>query len=473
MRKCPVFNQCGGCDYCSVPYTEQLLCKEEKVSKLLKGICKTESIIGCDNPFNYRNKVHAAFSSSRRTGVKCGRYQAGTHKIVENYDCLIEDFEAQKIIKDVKDIAVRFKVQIYDEDRRYGNLRKVLVRIAVKTQEYMLVLVVARNEFPGKKNFIKEIRKIHPEITTIILNVNSRTDSMILGDKSYVEYGSGYITDELLNLKFRISDKSFYQINHTQTEKLYSKAIELADIHDKDKVLDAYCGIGTIGMTVAKSNPKAHVTGVELNKTAINDAIKNKKLNSLSNVDFICADATEYMMNSESHGTKFDIVILDPPRAGTTPEFIRACKTLSPKRIVYVSCNPVTLANDLKQFIKVGYKPEIAVPVDMFPMTEHVETVCLLTKLNVNEHIYIDLEMSELDITSAEKKASYEQIKSYVLEHTGLKVSHLNIAQIKRKHGIIERDCYNLPKSENSRQPNCTVEKEKAIVDALKYFKMI
>ncbi|MCQ2482224.1 MAG: 23S rRNA (uracil(1939)-C(5))-methyltransferase RlmD [Clostridia bacterium] len=473
MRKCPVFSQCGGCDYCSVPYTEQLLCKEEKVKKLLKDICVTESIIGCDNPFNYRNKVHAAFSSSRRTGVKCGRYQAGTHKIVENFDCLIEDSVAQKIIKDVKEIAVKFKVPIYDEDRREGNLRKVLVRVAVKKQEYMLVLVVAKSEFPGKKNFLKEIRKIHPEITTIILNVNSRTDSMILGDKSFVEYGSGYITDELLNLKFRISDKSFYQINQAQTEKLYSKAIEFADIHENDRVLDAYCGIGTIGMTVAKSQPHARVTGVELNRSAVNDAIKNKKLNSLSNIDFICADATEYMMNSEAHSAKFDVVILDPPRAGTTPEFIRACKAVSPKRIVYVSCNPVTLANDLKLFIKAGYKPERAVPVDMFPLTEHVETVCLLSQLSEAPKMEMRVKLTEFDLTEAEAKATYSDIKEYVKEHTGLKVSSLYIAQVKQKYGIIERDCYNLPKSDDSRQPKCPEHKEKAIVEALKHFKMI
>lgn len=471
---CPVYNNCGGCDYCSVSYAEQLLCKENKVRKLLTDSCEVFPIVGAENPYNYRNKVHLAFGLGKNGHeVLCGRYSVGSHKVTENFNCLIEDKEAQVIIAEIKSLAIKFRIPIYDEKRRTGILRRVLVRVAKATGEYMLVLVSANREFPGKKNFIKEILKRFPEIKTVVLNINSRTDSMILGDKSYVEFGRGFITDELCGLKFRISDKSFYQINHDQTERLYWQATDFAAIKPGERVLDAYCGIGTIGMTVAASNPKVQVQGVELNRTAVTDAEINKKINNLNNISFVCKDATEYMLNAASKGNHYDVVILDPPRSGTTPEFIKACKAASPERIVYVSCNPETLARDLSLFSQSGYFPQKAVPYDLFPMTEHVETVVLLSKLSSAPKLEVKISMSELDLTEAEAKATYDEIQEYVKEQTGLHVTHLNIAQIKRKHGIIERANYNLPKSENSRQPNCPPEKEKAIVAALKHFKMI
>ena len=249
----------------------------------------------------------------------------------------------------------------------------------------MLVIISAEKEFPGKRNFIKAIIKEHPEIVTVIFNINQRSDSMILGDKSYVEYGPGYLLDELCGLKFKISDKSFYQINHDQTELLYGKAIEYADIKEGQKVLDCYCGIGTIGMSIAKAVPSALVTGVELNKAACSDATTNKKLNGLKNIRIEQGDATEYMVNSSFKGNHFDVIILDPPRSGTTPEFIAACKKANPSRIVYVSCDPHTLARDLKIFEKEGYKAEEATPVDMFSFTKHCESVCLLSKVNTRD----------------------------------------------------------------------------------------
>lgn len=379
---CPVSKICGGCEFIGLTYEEQLKHKQKLVNDLLGSICKVNPIIGAQNPYNYRNKVHAAFSSSK-SGIKCGRYQEKTHKIIENFDCDIEDIGAQKIIEDVKLIASKSKIRIYDEVNRTGTLRRILVRCSKSSGKYMLVLVSAVQEFPGKRNFIKAITSKHKEIVTVIFNVNPRGDSMILGDKSYVEYGPGFIYDELCGLKFKISDKSFYQINHDQTEILYGKAIEYASINEGQTVLDCYCGIGTIGMSVAKAEPSSIVTGVELNKAACSDALTNKKLNDLKNVRIEQGDATEYMVNSSSRGNHFDVIILDPPRSGTTPEFIKACKKANPSKIVYVSCDPHTLARDLKLFNKEGYKVIEATPVDMFPWTSHVETVVLLSKNSV------------------------------------------------------------------------------------------
>lgn len=381
---CPVSKICGGCEYIDISYEEQLKRKQKLCNDLLSSICKVNPIIGAEDPYHYRNKVHGAFSSSK-SGLKCGRYQEKTHKIIECFDCDIEDIGAQKIIEDVKLIASKSKIRIYDEVNRTGTLRRVLVRCSKSSGKYMLVLVSAVAEFPGKRNFIKAITSKHKEIVTVIFNVNSRNDSMILGDKSYVEYGPGFLYDELCGLKFKISDKSFYQINHDQTELLYGKAIEYADIKEGQKVLDCYCGIGTIGMSVAKAVPSSLVTGVELNKAACSDATTNKKLNDLRNVRIEQGDATEYMVNSSLRGNHFDVIILDPPRSGTTPEFIEACRKANPNKIVYVSCDPNTLARDLKIFDKNGYKAIEATPVDMFPFTKHCESVCLLSKVNTRD----------------------------------------------------------------------------------------
>jgi 23S rRNA (uracil1939-C5)-methyltransferase len=295
---------------------------------------------------------------------------------------------------------------------------------------------------------------------------------MILGDKSETVYGPGFIVDTLLGKKFSISAESFYQVNREQAQKLYSKAIEYASLSKSDLVLDAYCGTGTIG--ICMSDHCRSVTGVELNPKAVSDAGHNIKKNNATNVKVIKADATKYMNENAASG-KFDVVVLDPPREGTTPEFIKACAKISPSRIVYVSCNPDTLARDLKLFVGEGYKAVKACPVDMFSGTEHVETVCLLSKLHeAKHHVSVKLEMDEMDITSAENKATYEEIKKYVAEHNdGMKASSLNIAQVKAKYGIIERENYNKAKSEEARQPVCPKDKEEAIVEALKAFRMI
>ncbi len=472
--ECQVSNKCGGCSFAGKTYKETLGHKQFYIERLLRDFnVKVNSIIGDDEPFYYRNKVHAAFATLKGGKVISGTYEEGTHKIVNSDCCLLQNREATAIIATIRKLAQEFKMPIYNEDTHKGLLRRVLIRTADSRGEILVVLVMADSLFPGKKNFISKLRKAHPSITSVVINVNKRTDSMILGDKSETAFGSGFIIDELCGLKFKLSPESFYQINHDQCERLYAKAIEYAALDKNSKVLDAYCGIGTIGLIASKE--AGIVNAVELNKIAVRDAIGNAKANGITNTHFVSADATEYILKEASRGEKYDVIFLDPPRSGTTPEFIEACKKLAPKRIVYVSCGPESLARDLKLFDKAGYKIQEATPVDMFPWTEHVETVVQLSKGSIPSQD-VKVKFSMENISSAQyldKPATYEQIKSYVKEHSGLNVSSLYIAQVKQKYGIIERDCYNRPKSENSRQPKCTVEKENAIVDALKYFKMI
>ena len=292
----------------------------------------------------------------------------------------------------------------------------------------------------------------------MVINVNNRNTSMVLGDKEHVIYGKGYIEDELCGKRFRISPRSFYQVNPVQTEILYGKALEYAGLTGKETVVDAYCGTGTIGMIA--SDKAAKVIGVELNADAVRDARNNAKANQIRNIQFY-------------QGAKVDVVLMDPPRSGSTEEFMNSVAQIGPERIVYVSCNPETLVRDLKYFKKKGYRVSKGVGVDMFPFTEHVETVCLLSKLNVKHHIEVEITMDELDLTAAESKATYDEIKAYVLEKFGFKVSQLYIAQIKRKCGIIERKNYNQSKKEDAKVPKCPPEKEAAIMDALKHFQMI
>ena len=468
---CPHFKTCGGCQYLDMPYEKQLEHKKKEVSDLLRPFCKVEEIIGMDDPFHYRNKVHAVMARDRKGRIISGVYKEGTHTVLPVETCLIENKKADEIIGTIRELLPSFKMKVFDEDTGYGFLRHVLVRTAHATGEIMVVLITASPVFPSKNNFVKALRKVHPEITTVVQNVNGRDTSMVLGEKEHVLYGPGFIVDVLCGKKFRISSKSFYQINPVQTEKLYNLAIAAAGLTGKETVVDAYCGIGTIGIVAAAAAKE--VIGVELNRDAVRDAVTNAKVNGEKNIRFYNNDAGKFMVQMASQNAHADVVFMDPPRSGSTEEFMDAVAILNPDRVVYVSCNPETLARDLAYFKKKGYKAEKAWAVDQFPMTGHVETVCLLSKLNVKEHIEVELDMDELDLTTAESKATYEEIREYVLEHTGLKVSHLYIAQVKQKYSIIERENYNKPKSENSRQPKCPPEKEAAITDALKFFGMV
>lgn len=384
-KTCSSSSKCGGCEYTGVSYSEQLKTKEKWVRDLLSSLCQVRPIVGADDPYYYRNKVHWAFGHVGPHLI-AGRYAEGSHRIVENEECFLEDQECAKILSDIKELAIKFKMQSYDERTKRGLLRRVLIRTGKATGEVMAVLVLASPIFPGKKGFIKSLLEKHPSIRTVLININTRTDSMILGEKTICEFGRGFIWDELLGVRFKISPESFYQVNHDQTEKLYSLAIEAADLKNGERVLDAYCGIGTIGLCAASSCKEILLTGVELNRSAVADARENAKVNKLLKARFFAADATKYMIEATTRKEAYDVVFLDPPRAGTTPEFIAACEKFAPSRIVYVSCDPVTLARDLKEFRKHGYDPQYAIPVDMFPFTEHVETVCLLSKLSKAKH---------------------------------------------------------------------------------------
>ena len=378
--KCPVSNKCGGCGYIDLPYEEQLKRKEAYVSGLLKPFCKLEGITGMKNPYNYRNKVSAAFGLDRYKNPISGIYEEKSHRIVPVDSCLLEDKKADEIICTIRSLLKSFKIKVYDENTGYGLLRHVLVRVGKATGEIMVVLVTASPVFPSKQNFCKVLRSKHPEITTIVQDINFRTDSMVLGtSKENVLYGKGYIEDKLCGKTFRISARSFYQINPVQTEVLYNKAIEFAGLSGKETILDAYSGIGTIGM-VASDKAKT-VVSVELNKDAVKDAIINAKKNDIKNIRFFTADAGEFMEQLAADKEKIDVVFMDPPRNGSDEKFLRSLLTLKPDRIVYISCGPESLARDLKFLSKGGYKVKRAECVDMFPHTEkHVETVVSLSR---------------------------------------------------------------------------------------------
>ncbi len=386
--RCPLSRKCGGCQLQNMDYERQLKYKQEKVVSLLGRYCRVRPIVGMDNPYHYRNKVQAAFGLTRSRQVISGVYQSSTHKIVNVDSCQIEDPVADRIVVTIRKLLPEFRILPYNEDSRQGFLRHVLIRRGHHSQQVMVVLIAASPIFPTKKVFVKELLKRHPEVTTVVLNINNKHTSMLLGEREEVLFGKGYIEDTLCDCVFRISPRSFYQINSVQTEKLYSKAIELAALTGKERVLDAYCGIGTIGLIAA---PRAkEVVGVELNGDAVRDAKVNAARNGIENAHFIEADAGEYMVELAQSGESVDVVFMDPPRAGSDLPFLNSVLTLAPKRIVYISCNPETQARDFRTLVKGGYKVTYLQPFDMFPHTSHVETVALLSRQKVTEHIYRD-----------------------------------------------------------------------------------
>ena len=468
---CPYVKKCGGCNMLDGDYAGHLKLKQKLVEGYLQGICKVMPITGMQDPYHYRNKVHAVYANTKQ-GVISGVYQEGTHRVVPVEECRIEDRKADQIIQDIRGLLKSFRMKAYDEDRGFGFLRHVLIRRGFHSGEIMVVLVTGTPVFPSKNHFIKALRKLHPEITTIIQNINDRKTSMVLGEREILLYGKGYIEDQLCGKTFRISAKSFYQVNPVQTEFLYGKAVELAGLTGKERVIDAYCGIGTIGLIA--SDGAAETLGIELNPDAVRDAIRNAKVNGVKNIRFYQADAGAYMVQMAEQGEHADVVFMDPPRAGSDEAFLSSVVKLAPERIVYISCNPETLARDLKYLVKQGYVAGEAWPYDMFPWTGHVETVVLLSKGEIDsKKVRVEFSLEDMDMSGFQKGATYEQIKAYVLEHTGLKVSSLYISQIKRKCGLDVGQNYNLSKKEDAKVPKCPPEKEAAIRDALKYFQMI
>ena len=383
---CPVAKKCGGCQFQGIPYEKQLE-KKRQIVKQCVGDVRVLAPIGMTKPEHYRNKVHAAFGRDRKGNVICGVYESGTHRIVPVEGCMIEDERADAIIATIRGLLKSFRIKTYDEDSGYGLLRHVMVRTAHATGEILVVLVLSSPILPAKNNFVKALRAAHPEITSIVLNVNDRHTSMVLGERNILLYGKGYIEDELCGNRYRISPNSFYQVNAVQTRVLYEKAMEYAQLTGKETVIDAYCGIGTIGMTAAAHAKQ--VIGVELNPSAVRDAIANARRNDCKNITFYNEDAGEYMRRLAAapagERAKVDVVFMDPPRSGSSETFLEAVTLLAPKRVVYISCDPHTLGRDLDYMRKHGYRPIECQPVDMFPYTDKIECVVILE--NRSKHL--------------------------------------------------------------------------------------
>ena len=377
MRACPFSRKCSGCQLQNLTYPEQLKMKQVKLIRLLGRFCHVDEIIGMDNPINYRNKAQAMFGF-KNGKIISGIYQSANGKIAEVEDCMLETDESQEIVKTVKRLAIKYKIKAYDLQSGKGFLRHVLVREGFKTGQIMVVIVSANDAFPQKEAFAEDLVSAHKNITTVVWNINPTETPLFLGKKSVSLYGEGYIKDTLCDLEFRISPSSFYQVNPVQTEILYNTARQFADLNGEQAVLDAYCGTGTIGLTMAKNAKK--VLGVEINADAIRDAKENATLNGIQNVEFYNEDAGEYISFLARKKEKIDVVITDPHRAGCSMKFLKSLIELSPKRVVYISCNPETLARDLNVLVKSGYRVKKIQGVDMFPHTNHIECVVALTR---------------------------------------------------------------------------------------------
>ena len=406
-----------------------------------------------------------------KTRIISGIYKEGTHTVINVDSCDIEDELSDAIIRDIRGMLKSFKIKTYDEDTGYGLLRHVLVRRGFTTGQVMVVLVLASPILPSKNNFVKALRKLHPEISTVVLNVNDKRTSMVLGERNITLYGKGYIEDELCGLMFRISPSSFYQINPVQTEKLYEAAVKYAGLTGKERVFDAYCGIGTIGMVASKT--AGEVIGVELNRDAVRDAITNAKRNNRKNIRFYNDDAGKFMVEMAANKEKVDVLFMDPPRAGSDEAFLSSAVKLAPKRIVYVSCNPETLARDVKYLTKHGYEAKECRPFDMFPFTGHVETVVKLSLKKDTPKIEVTMKPDEESNYTPEEKATYPKIKEYVKNKYGVNVHTSYIAQVKRMCGLDMGENYNKSKKENPEVKQCPQEKVEYIKDALRHFGVI
>ena len=369
MTVCPYHEKCGGCDYSEIPYEEQLLMKQKELRRLF-GTKRIEPVIGMKHPSHYRHKVYATFAKNRAGRIVAGIYEENSHHLIYVKDCMIQHETANRIISSICRIATDMHIEVYNENTHTGVLRHAYIRVSEQTGEAMAVIVIGKKTLPGSRKFTARLVEENPEIVTVIINHNDRHTSMILGKEEKAVYGDGTITDEICGVKYRISSRSFYQVNPVQTEILYQTALDLADIKPSDRVLDACCGIGTISLLAAKK--AKHVTGIEIVPEAIRDAKYNAKLNGIRNVHFHCADEKKYLLQTDE---TYDVVIMDPPRAGMSPEFLNA---LSSEKLVYISCNPETQKRDIDILRKKGYRPMKIVPCDMFPFTKHVETVCCL-----------------------------------------------------------------------------------------------
>jgi 23S rRNA (uracil1939-C5)-methyltransferase len=473
---CPSARQCGGCQLQAVSYEEQKVFKEKKLRGHLERIggfrdLPMEPMIGMDEPYHYRNKAQFPVGRNKEGRIITGFYAGRTHAIIENRDCALGIPQNKEILDIVIAHMEKYGIAPYDEMTGKGLVRHIFVRYGFFTGELMVCLIINGQDLPHQKELIEKLREI-PGMASISLNINKKRSNVILGDKVKTIWGQEYITDKIGDISYEISPLSFFQVNPKQTWKLYSKALEYADLHGEETVWDLYCGIGTISLFLAQQ--AKFVRGVEIVPAAIDDAKRNAQINNIENVEFFVGKAEEVLPREyEKNGVYADVIVVDPPRKGCDEMLLKTILKMQPKRVVYVSCDSATLARDLRFLCDNGYELKKVCGVDQFPQTVHVETVVLLSQQKPDDTIEIDLDLDELDATSAELKATYQEIKDYVLKEFGLKVSNLYISQVKRKCGIEVGENYNLPKSENARVPQCPKEKEDAIKAALKYFAMI
>ena len=474
--KCEFARQCGGCQLQALSYEQQLVFKTNKVKGHLERIggftdIPMEPIIGMDELFHYRNKAQFPVGRNKEGKIVTGFYAGRTHNIIENRDCALGVAENKEVLDRVIAHMEKYGIEPYNEATGKGLVRHVLIRYGYFTKEVMVCLILNGNKIPKEELLVKSLCEI-PGMTSITINVNKKHSNVILGEEICLLWGQEYITDRIGDISYQISPLSFYQVNPMQTQKLYAKALEYADLHGEETVWDLYCGIGTISLFLAQK--AKFVRGVEIVPAAIENAKENAKLNGLENTEFFVGKAEEVLPREyKKNGVYADVIVVDPPRKGCDETLLETMVEMNPDRIVYVSCDSATLARDLKYLCERGYELRKVCPVDQFGMTVHVETVVLLSQQKPDDTIEIDLDLDELDATSAELKATYQEIKDYVLKEFGLKVSSLYISQVKRKCGIEVGENYNLPKSENARVPQCPKEKEDAIKAALKYFAMI
>ena len=468
---CPYYGRCGGCDFRHMSYEEELWAKRARVQDALTRIggaeVTVEEILGAEQPLHYRNKSIYPISPAGEVGF----YRARSHQVVHVEHCLIQKPEADALAQAVRDYIARFQVEPYNEATGRGLLRHLYVRTSCRG-ESLACLLVNGSRLPHEEELVAMLRAAAPGVCGVVLGENTRRGNAILGDRYRTLWGRDYLTDTLCGLELRLSVPSFYQVNHDQAQRLYEKALEYAGLTGRELAVDLYCGAGTITQVLARR--ARHVIGGEIVPEAIRDAEDSARRNGVENVEFLCGDASRLAAELRQRGLRPDVICVDPPRKGLAPDVVEAAASMTPGRIVYVSCDPATLARDVARFAPLGYCPVRACAVDLFPGTAHVETVVLLSKGEVDsKKIRVEFSLEDMDMSEFQDGATYTQIKDYVLEHSGLKVSNLYISQIKRKCGIEVGKNYNLPKSEDSRQPMCPPEKEKAIREAFKYFGMI
>lgn len=471
---CPVYKKCGGCAFRHISYEAELRHKAEFVQSNLRRLGGLDPVMLPITPSplvqGYRNK--AQYPIREYDGkIEAGFFAKRSHRVISCASCDLQPAFFEQILEYTKQFLEEYHISAYDEQTGKGKVRHLYIRYGEVSGEVMVCLVVNSERLPHAAEYVEGLLKVCPQVVSVVLNINREQNNVILGQKCITLYGKDTIEDTLCDVRFELSPLSFYQVNRQAAEKLYRLAAEMAQFEGNELLIDLYCGAGTIGLSMT-SNVR-ELIGVEIVPDAVENAKENAKRCGVENARFICADAKEAAAQLAAENLHPDVIVVDPPRKGCDLEVLQAISAMAPKRLVMISCNSASLARDCKELEALGYHLEKAAPVDLFPRTTHVETVVLLSKLNTKQHIEVELNLDELDLTAAESKATYDEIKAYVQEKYGLKVSSLYISQIKRKCGLDVGPNYNLSKKEDAKVPQCPPEKKTAIMEALKHFQML